>query len=143
MKRRNPRRRNLSRNKKIGIALGTVAAVAGVTALVVTMRRRKPEITDGGGEGTGGPAGVNQLNRAKRRLCLNPNELTLEQRILLQEQIFIPLIAASANPNAIGTPQSVAAQALDQLNCLPRPDVVAVVNQIAQQSWETYIGFAG
>ena len=143
---RRRRRRNLSRNKKIGLALVSVAAVGGATALFVTMRRKKaPELGDGGDGGTqGGTGTVNLVNRAKRRLCINPNALTYDQRQLLRDAVFIPLINALPNPAAIGSAEIAADQALKDL-CPPprRPGVVEAVNQLAQQAWEVVIGFSG
>jgi len=142
MKRR--RRRNLSRNQKLGIILLAVASVGGATAVTIGLRRRKKGELPQGGDTQGVPGLPNPLNRAKRRLCINPNALTAEQRNLLQQQVFFPLIAAQANPEAVGTAEVVAAQVLAQLCPAPRrPGVVDVVNQLAQQSWQTFVGFAG
>jgi len=146
--RRNPRRRNLSRNKKIGIGLVTVGALGGITALVVALRRRKSadaidDVGDGG-QGSGSPSNQLALHRAQRRLCINPDALTLEQRVLLQEQVFIPLIASSADPNSPTTPDAVAARALADLCRAPvRAKVAELVSQMAWQAWQSYTGFAG
>lgn len=165
VRRRNPRGRKMSRNKKIGLGLLAVGAVGGAAALVV-MRRRggrrqipscgpgpggQPMIWNAetercepvGGQSQGAPTG-NPLARAKRRLCINPTVLTLEQMLLLQEGVFLPLIEAAPDPNSAATPGIVAEQALQQL-CpgMRRQAVVNVVNQLADQAWQNYTGFAG
>lgn len=172
---RNPKRRSrrnpkLSRGKKIGIALVSVAAVGGVTAAVIALRRRgqreipscppvngqpmmwnaetqqcEPLVVVGTVQGGSGPGGAALLlARAKRRMCLNPNALTFDQMMLLQQEVFTPLIAASPSPEAIGTAESVAEQALEQLCTGPvAPAVRQMATTLAQRAWENYVGFGG
>jgi hypothetical protein len=168
---RNPRRNpKLSRNKKIGIALVSVAAVGGVTAAVIAMRR-KPKRTQpfcppgvngqpmlwndatqqcepvGGGQGGSGPSGEDRssaFNRAKRRFCINPQALSLEQRMLLQEQVFVPLLMSMDNPNNYENVVVIAAAALDQLCNRPyRATTSAMASELAQRTWENYTGGGG
>lgn len=169
---RNPRRRNvkLSRNQKIGVALVSVAAVGGITATVIALRRKpkrdtpicpplngQPQIWNAetqqcepiGGQGSGAPgsSGVSRgtaLGRAKRRMCLNPGALTLEQRLLLQEDVFLPLLLALPSPSDYDNVAVIRDAALEALCAgTPSPAAVAIAAELAQRTWENYTGFGG
>ncbi len=165
--RRRPRNPKLSRGQKVGIALVSVAAVGGVTALVVMMRRKPKRDTPfcgmqngqpmlwndetqqcepaSGGQGSGGGvSGVAGLLRARRRFCINPNALTLEQRVLLQEQIFLPILESLPSPGALGAATTLAAAALQEL-CPGAAQAATrqMAATLAQATWENYVGFKG
>lgn len=150
---RNPKRRRgrrnpkLSRAKKVGIALVSVAAVGGIAAAFMALRRRPDEID--GGQGSQGPltSGVSrgtELRRATRRMCLNPDALTLEQMLLLQQELFLPILASMPNPNSYANVAVLTQTVLEQ-HCATPPSAAASskVGLLAQRTWENFTGFGG
>jgi len=165
------RNKNMSRNKKIGIAAAAVTAAIGTTAAIVLVRRRK-ETTDDGlepgipgdqGQGTGSP-GIPGLLAAQRTICNRPNALTMEQRALLKSNVVAPILESAiakvlhaiavATGNAspsLGPAQieTVIDAATDEsIRAICRRSTVSdatrqAVRQLAQGAWLTRQGITG
>lgn len=150
-------RRRLTKKQKIAIAVGVTAA-AGITAAVL-MRRR-----DGapGGQGYPGtppgpfviPGYLVQppgLTDARRRLCMNPNNLTTDQMTLLIDNVFIPIMEALGRDAAGTSPESqeefygIVAEAAVKQTCggLMRPKPLATARVLAYGAWLKWNGLSG
>lgn len=148
------RKKNLSRAQKIGIGLAAVAAVGGAAAVVVAMRRRAalpptppedegPDIVQTGfvPPTPTPPEYVDPLQHAKTRLCRSPNELTFDQKLILRDEVFMPIIISWPIQSSPAAPDGAAATVISQLCPRPsmrRPETTDIARQIAHLAWEAY-----
>ncbi len=151
----------LRRNQKIGLAAAGGATAVGLAAALIYAARRPPKCETGSvymketGRCeplviVGYPGDDPGLTAAKRRFCTYPNGLSLEQRLLLQNDVFVPLVEAAGGLSWSGPDESnagiadVAAESIAQLcNGSARPRTRQLALELARGAWWTLTGQTG
>jgi hypothetical protein len=144
------KRTNASKQRTRMIWIGaTVLVAAGLTTYAVVRRRRTGVLAPPVQGGTGPQQAL--LVAARRRLCLNPDALTADQREILLERVFAPLVLqytaglpAQPGPDQVEVALNAAAVAgINQTCTHVTTGTLEVARSLAHGAWLQQTGQSG